>query len=116
RLRRIRDPASIHSPVKRQAYDTGQGMGGSYSGRTAAEGSGSVPGVGEQGADMCGRYTLIKLVDLGVVFPWVGGMPQEATPRYNIAPSQPVLAIANDGENRYRHFYWGFVPAWAKDP
>lgn len=39
-------------------------------------------------------------------------------PRYNIAPSQPVLTILQDdrGERRFAWKRWGLVPAWAKDP
>jgi putative SOS response-associated peptidase YedK len=36
-------------------------------------------------------------------------------PRYNIAPTQPVLAIANDHPDRVAHFRWGLIPSWAKD-
>ncbi|MBI4504596.1 MAG: SOS response-associated peptidase, partial [Chloroflexi bacterium] len=34
-------------------------------------------------------------------------------PRYNIAPSQPVLTIVADGAEVMR---WGLIPGWAKDP
>lgn len=39
-------------------------------------------------------------------------------PRYNIAPSQPVLAIARGrgGVRRAVHFLWGMVPSWSRDP
>ncbi|WP_232718768.1 SOS response-associated peptidase [Bacillus sp. FJAT-45037] len=38
-------------------------------------------------------------------------------PRYNIAPSQPVLSLISDGENRRAGYLkWGLVPVWAKDP
>src|SRR6476660_7614585 len=66
---------------------------------------------------MCGRYTLINLAELTDLFPWIdGGPPSEAAPRYNIAPSQPILAVANDKPDRCDHFFWGLVPSWAKDP
>jgi putative SOS response-associated peptidase YedK len=36
--------------------------------------------------------------------------------RYNIAPSQNILAVINDGEkNRLGYLKWGLVPTWAKD-
>jgi putative SOS response-associated peptidase YedK len=39
------------------------------------------------------------------------------TERYNVAPSQRVLAVVNDGEgNHFKEFKWGFVPHWAKGP
>ena len=36
-------------------------------------------------------------------------------PRYNIAPTQPVLAVTNDGQRRGEVMRWGLVPFWAKD-
>jgi putative SOS response-associated peptidase YedK len=66
--------------------------------------------------EMCGRYTLIRLAEFLDVFPWIGAPDQPARPRYNIAPSQPILAVANDGKNKLQMFQWGLVPSWAKDP
>lgn len=38
----------------------------------------------------------------------------EYTARYNIAPTQQVLAIVNDGtKNRAGYLRWGLVPSWA---
>lgn len=65
---------------------------------------------------MCGRFTLaVNPSDYSDEF---GGadFPQQFQPRYNIAPSQPVLAIPNDGKNAASFFLWGLVPSWAKDP
>jgi hypothetical protein len=67
-------------------------------------------------AAMCGRYTLVNLAQLTDLFPWITEMPQPIAPRYNIAPSQPILAVANDHADRYDHFLWGLIPSWAKDP
>ncbi len=33
---------------------------------------------------------------------------------YNIAPSDPLLVV--DGKRQIRELFWGFVPAWSKDP
>ena len=65
---------------------------------------------------MCGRYTLIKLADFINVFPWIHPPEEEPLPRYNIAPSQPILAVANDEKHQMRFYHWGLVPSWAKDP
>jgi putative SOS response-associated peptidase YedK len=65
---------------------------------------------------MCGRYTLIRLNDILERFPWIQHVPPLLAPRYNIAPTQPVLAIANDHPDQFDHLTWGFVPSWAKDP
>ena len=38
-------------------------------------------------------------------------------PRFNIAPTQEVLTVTNDGsENRAQFMKWGLIPFWAKDP
>jgi putative SOS response-associated peptidase YedK len=65
---------------------------------------------------MCGRYTLIKLAQLPDLFPWIKDAPRDLPPRFNIAPSQDVLAIANDRPNEYQFLHWGLIPSWAKDP
>jgi putative SOS response-associated peptidase YedK len=36
-------------------------------------------------------------------------------PSYNIAPSENIIIIVNDGTNRVMHCTWGFIPSWAKD-
>lgn len=65
---------------------------------------------------MCGRYTLIRLQDILEKFPWIEHLPPGIVPRYNIAPTQPLLAIANDKPDEFTHLAWGLVPSWAKDP
>jgi len=65
---------------------------------------------------MCGRFTLT--VDPGQLqdtFPWLN-VPGDIPPRFNIAPSQPVAVVANDGQNHLDFFVWGLIPSWAKDP
>ncbi len=65
---------------------------------------------------MCGRFTLTAdLSTLQEAFPFVH-MPEGMQPRYNIAPSQPVAVVPNDGRNRLDFFVWGLIPSWAKDP
>jgi putative SOS response-associated peptidase YedK len=40
----------------------------------------------------------------------------EYTQSYNIAPSQQILAIVNDGsKNRLGHLRWGLIPPWSKN-
>jgi putative SOS response-associated peptidase YedK len=64
---------------------------------------------------MCGRFTLsIDPADLQAAFPNFA-FPVDLTPRYNIAPSQPVLALPNDGKFAPDYFTWGLIPVWAKD-
>ena len=65
---------------------------------------------------MCGRFTLtIDPTALQEAFPWAS-IPEDLSPRYNIAPSQPVAVIPNTGENTVTLYKWGLIPSWAKDP
>jgi putative SOS response-associated peptidase YedK len=64
---------------------------------------------------MCGRFTLtVNPANLKEVFSGFSFPPQFA-PRFNIAPSQPLLAIPNDGTRQATFFLWGFLPVWAKE-
>jgi len=37
-------------------------------------------------------------------------------PRYNIAPTQPIPAVLQQGGDRhFTHLRWGLIPPWAKD-
>ena len=65
---------------------------------------------------MCGRYSLTsKLNNLQARFDFEAGN-LVYRPRYNVAPTQDVLAVVNDGRNRAGFLRWGLVPSWAKDP
>lgn len=67
---------------------------------------------------MCGRFALYAD---GEQLAWRFGtpVPRPIAPRYNIAPSQPVLALRYNRDAKTRewtHFVWGLVPSWAQDP
>jgi putative SOS response-associated peptidase YedK len=65
---------------------------------------------------MCGRFTLTAdPAQLQESFPEVSFPPQSG-PRFNIAPSQPVLVLPNDAKNMADYYVWGLIPSWAKDP
>ena len=69
---------------------------------------------------MCGRYTQTKSGEAIAATFHLSHTPDPA-PRYNIAPTQPVSAIASalehtSIERQYRIFQWGLIPSWAKDP
>jgi len=70
---------------------------------------------------MCGRFTLrsplTKLVrQFEIAIPSRLELP-EFTPRYNIAPTQPVAAIrAADGRRELVMLHWGLIPARADEP
>lgn len=65
---------------------------------------------------MCGRFTLTSDgAKLAEAFPGIV-VPEHMEPRYNIAPTQPVVAVLNDGKNTATFLRWGLIPHWAKDP
>lgn len=64
---------------------------------------------------MCGRFLLaVDPAGLQEAFPGFD-FPRPVEPRYNIAPSQPILAISNDGKSKADYFIWGLIPSWSKD-
>ncbi|MCB9110914.1 MAG: SOS response-associated peptidase [Anaerolineales bacterium] len=65
---------------------------------------------------MCGRFTLT--VDPAELAETFGDFtfPTQFAPRFNIAPTQPVLVIPNDAKNQADFFIWGLIPSWSKDP
>jgi putative SOS response-associated peptidase YedK len=68
---------------------------------------------------MCGRYSFtIDLDELREAFPEFQPPenPEELGPRYNIAPTQEVPVVANNGRQQIEFFRWGLVPFWADDP
>ena len=65
---------------------------------------------------MCGRFTLtVDPAEMQEAFSRYT-FPEKFAPRFNIAPTQPVLAIPNDDQNTADFFVWGLIPQWAKDP
>lgn len=66
---------------------------------------------------MCGRFTLtVDPSEFMDEFPWIN-IPQDSLePRYNIAPTQPVAVLPNDGKQTLDYFIWGLIPSWADDP
>jgi len=65
---------------------------------------------------MCGRFTQrTTLENLAVEF-GVEEINLSFSASYNMAPSQHVLAVVNDGVSQFTLFRWGLIPHWAKDP
>jgi putative SOS response-associated peptidase YedK len=58
---------------------------------------------------MCGRFTLAKPGALAASFPQFrfAEFSETALPRYNIAPTQGVLGVRNDGRNLVEALHWG---------
>jgi putative SOS response-associated peptidase YedK len=65
---------------------------------------------------VCGRFSLTVSEEiLRQYFPFK--LPKKVLPRYNIAPSQEVLAVvSDDGKMTGKMLKWGLVPYWANDP
>src|SRR5438132_43255 len=65
---------------------------------------------------MCGRFTLsVNAQRLQEFFP-LFEIP-EAPPRFNIAPTQAILAVRQEENGRPRAVWlrWGLIPGWAKE-
>lgn len=69
--------------------------------------------------NVCGRYSLFT--DYTVLInrfniEETAVDEDEYTPSYNVAPSQQIIAVINDGhKNRLGTLRWGLIPPWAKD-
>jgi putative SOS response-associated peptidase YedK len=68
---------------------------------------------------MCGRYRLSRRKQLvEEYFDSVSDEP-DWTPRFNIAPTQPIPIIRQNPKEPVRELSlmrWGLIPSWAKDP
>ncbi|MGH6670427.1 MAG: SOS response-associated peptidase family protein [Stellaceae bacterium] len=66
---------------------------------------------------MCGRFKLtVPFSEIVRLYNLTNSV--NPRPRYNIAPSQDVLAVVYNAEAKARRgemFRWGLVPFWAKD-
>jgi len=65
---------------------------------------------------MCGRFTLTT--NFGAIAQRFGvaRFLEEIGPRYNIAPTQTVIVVNDDGTRHLPQMQWGLIPSWAKDP
>jgi putative SOS response-associated peptidase YedK len=68
---------------------------------------------------MCGRFTLkTSRAKIAELIGTSKSLPL-FEPRYNIAPSQPVLAVRIEperGEREGTMLKWGLIPSWSKEP
>ena len=67
---------------------------------------------------MCGRYAYLPTVDPAELIDQfsIHGDPPDVTPRYNVAPTDPVPVVHTDRElqRRAAEFRWGLIPSWSK--
>ena len=65
---------------------------------------------------MCGRFSLRTPSEDLVKFFQLAQRP-DWMPRFNIAPTQPVLAVRQTPVGREPSLlHWGLIPSWSKDP
>lgn len=65
---------------------------------------------------MCGRFTMMESNSNIIERFSVQESLFETAPRYNIAPSQPVTCVWDNGTRLLDGFKWGLIPSWSKDP
>jgi len=64
---------------------------------------------------MCGRFTQRSDAKALVKAFGVAEVPKVEA-RYNVAPTQDILGVLEQGDGREAKFFkWGLVPSWAKD-
>ena len=71
-----------------------------------------------EGSPVCGRYTLKSRADV-VADVFRVQVPPTLPERFNIAPSQLVLAVREKPGSHQRELvalHWGLIPFWADDP
>lgn len=64
---------------------------------------------------MCGRFTLFLDADDLREELELNAIPVDWAPRYNVAPTQAVLAVTDATARSASWMRWGLVPSWAKD-
>ncbi len=67
---------------------------------------------------MCGRYRLSRRKQLVEEYFASASGEEDWSPRYNIAPTQPVPVIRQNPKEPVRELSlvrWGLIPSWAKD-
>lgn len=64
---------------------------------------------------MCGRFEIHSAIKLIAEIFGISEWEIEYSPSYNIAPSQDILLVVNDGKRRLVKSRWGFVPSWSKE-
>lgn len=66
---------------------------------------------------MCGRFTLrASPAEIAEAFELLRDLSEWERPRFNIAPTQSILAVrAGDEGREAARMRWGLIPSWAKD-
>lgn len=64
---------------------------------------------------MCGRFEIHSAVEIIEKVFQIDSIIFDVKPNYNVAPSQDIAIVINDGKNRLVPCKWGFVPDWSKE-
>ncbi|AKJ05066.1 putative SOS response-associated peptidase YedK [Archangium gephyra] len=65
---------------------------------------------------MCGRVTIqTPALAIAREFALTGIRTALERPRYNLAPTQLMPVVINDGERMLDAYRWGLIPSWAKE-
>jgi len=66
---------------------------------------------------MCGRFVQLGPVTVYATMFDIGGKYGAVARRYNVAPTQPVMACReHNGRRELRPLRWGLVPHWSRGP
>ena len=65
---------------------------------------------------MCGRFVLCSPAKTIIEEFRVDKAAFEYIPSYNVAPTQNVVIVREDGTRILTQYKWGLIPSWAKDP
>jgi putative SOS response-associated peptidase YedK len=65
---------------------------------------------------MCGRFVRITPIPVIAEKFKAKQILADLAPSYNIAPSQEIVIIKDEGVRQLIQCIWGFIPSWAKDP
>ncbi len=64
---------------------------------------------------MCGRFDIHSALEIIARLFGIDAVTFDLLPNYNVAPSQNILIVVQDGKRLLIQSRWGFVPAWSKD-
>ncbi len=64
---------------------------------------------------MCGRFEIHSTIEIIARIFQIDSITFDIKSSYNVAPSQEISIVINDGQNRLIPCRWGFVPSWSKE-
>ena len=64
---------------------------------------------------MCGRFEIHNTLEIIAKVFGIDSVTFDYAPSYNIAPSQDILLVVNEGKRRLVKSRWGFVPPWSQE-